>query len=145
MISQPTPGGRKFYQLTTRVLVNVTKRMEKAPTFLCQYFEFKKIAHYTQHPFKNAVGYFFNNVDGKRCTTVLSVFFCWYGSNPRTLLSLCRAIIFIFILVYTQVRRVIYSCIIIYTMKKHNFTWTYVFNCLIGLFSFLIETKYLSI
>ena len=42
--------------LYTRLLINFTKRTKKAPilrcTFLHQYLDFLKLAHYTQSPFK---------------------------------------------------------------------------------------------
>ena len=53
-------------------------------------------------------------------------------------LSLCRALIFFFVLLHTPVRQVRNQYIIIYTMRKHNFTWTSFFNCLIILLSFLL-------
>ena len=55
------------------------KMDEKAPilrcTFLYRYLEFKKLAHYTQDPFKNAVGFFLiPNADIETCIALLSVF-----------------------------------------------------------------------
>ena len=52
-------------KLYTRVLVNVTKQMNKSSIFRCtflhQYLEFLNISNYTQHPFKNSVGCIFRN------------------------------------------------------------------------------------
>ena len=71
------------------------KTYEKATILWCtilhKYLEFvwKKIAHYTQNPFKNEVvsKYFNPNIDREICTTILSVFF-WFGSNPKCFFSL---------------------------------------------------------
>ena len=75
------------------------------------------------------------NVDRETCTTVLSVFLALVPTQ-KMYLSLCRALIFCFTLVHTQIRQASNYYIIIYTMKKHHFTWTCVLNCLIVLLSF---------
>ena len=56
------------------------------------------------------------NFDRETCTPILSVFLVCF--QPKKYLSLCKALIFSFILVYTWVRRVINEYIIIYTTRK---------------------------
>ena len=69
------------------------------------------------------------------CTNILTVFF---GLVPnQKFLSLCRAIVFCFVLVHTQVRWVRSCYFVIYTINKQHFIWTSVLDCLIGLLSFL--------
>ena len=61
-------------------------------------------------------------------------FLVWF--QPKKCLSLCRDLTFCFILVHTQIIQVWNSYIIIYTMKKHHFTWTYILNWLIEIYHF---------
>ena len=68
--------------------------------------------------------------------------FFWFCSNPKKYLSLCRGLIFILILVYTQVILIRNQYIIIYTTNKRHFTWMSIFHCLIFLLSFLIQSQY---
>ena len=42
----------------------------------------------------------------------------------------------LFILVHTQVNQSRNYYIIIYTMKKHHYTWTFILNFLIGILTF---------
>ena len=54
----------------------------------------KKVSHYTQHPFKNVVEYFilfYTDIYGETCITVLSVFL--FGYNPKNIF-LCRDLTF---------------------------------------------------
>ena len=94
------------------------------------------IFHYTQHSFKNSVGFFilfYSHVDGEMCTSILSFF--WFGSNPNIYIYIFVELsFFCFILVHTQVRRVRNYYIIIYNMKNHHFKWMSFLNCLIGAF-----------
>ena len=74
-------------------------------TFLHKILEFlKKIIPIYIAPFHKCIGLIKKStyVNGETCTTVLSVFWVWF--QPKKKLSLCRAFIFRFILVYTQVR-----------------------------------------
>ena len=109
------------------VLVNITKRMEKAPilryTFLHQYLYFLT-SHYTQRPFKNSVDYFFliPMLMDKRAPPFCQLF--WFCSKPNIFIYLCRDLFFCPVLVHTRVRQVKNQYIIIYNMKKHHFTWT---------------------
>ena len=70
-------------------------------------------------------------VDGETRTTLLSVCFVWF--RPKIYYVLFYLSLFCFILVHTQVIQANYYYIIIYTTKKHYFTWTYILNSLIGL------------
>ena len=57
----------------------------------------EKIAHYTQHPLKNAVGYIYfliTNFDREMCTTILSVLLALV-TTPQKYLSPCRALFFL--------------------------------------------------
>ena len=68
------------------------------------------------------------------CTTLLSVFF---GLVPiQKYYLLLELSFFCFVLVHTRVRPEMNYYMIIYAMKKHRFTWTYILNFLIGLLSF---------
>ena len=62
--------------------------------------------------------------------------FCHFlGVSNQRKSSLCRDLIFLFVLVHTQVQvRNYYN--IIYTKETHNLTWTSLFYCLIGLLLF---------
>ena len=62
-----------------------------------------------------------------------------FGYNLKTISPLGRALIFGFILVYTQVRQVRNQYIIIHIMKKNHLTRTSVLKILIGLFSFFLN------
>ena len=123
--------------LYTRVLLNVTKRMKSTYFVVLHQYYFKAIPLQPDSFQKYSVIFFHMFIiSWLTRTAVLSVVY-WSGSNPGCYLSLCGYLIFSFILLYTQVRRVRKYYIIIYTPKKHHFTWTSVFNCLIELFSFL--------
>ena len=55
-----------WFQMTlyTGLIVNVTKRMNKAPIFPCTFLhQYFLIAYHTQPPLKNLVGWFFSYVD----------------------------------------------------------------------------------
>ena len=93
--------------INTGVLVNITKRMEKVPilrcTFFHQYLEcFEKLAHYNQPTFRKLWGVLFIilGIGWVTYTTVLSVFLGCGGFQTN---FFCRALIFIFILVYTWI------------------------------------------
>ena len=74
------------------------------------------------------------NVYRETRSTVLSVFFRLV-STPIQYLYLCRDIIFSFVLVHNQLRRVVNYYIMVYIIKKHNSTGTSVFKCSKLLFS----------
>ena len=99
------------------------------------------LSHYIQNPFKNPQGYIyiyiylFNSQYFQRNVHHHFISFSGFGSNSQKYLSLCRALIFLFFLVHTQVIQVSNQCIIIYTMNNNHFTWTSFFNCLIGILS----------
>ena len=118
------------------------KMDEKSPilrcTFIHQCFIQKKSIPLHTSPIQLCSGiYIYINpyVVGETCTAIFQ-FFCLVLTHQKYL-SLLRALIFCFILVHTQVRQVRKYYIIIYTIKKHHFTWTSVFNSLIGPLLFL--------
>ena len=80
----------------------------------------------------------------KRAPLVLSVFF-QFDFDPKTSIYFCKDINFCFILVHTQLGGVRNYYNIIYTTKKHHFTWMYIPNFLIDLFFFLflLTTTYI--
>ena len=152
MISQPTPSGRRINK-PIRVLVKFTKQMKNPPmlwcTFLHQYLILKWITHPTipcTHSMAQWADWKINlpMLTEKFAPPLCQLFFGLVPTqnNIHPLLELSY---FRFFLVYTRVRRVKNWYIIIYSIKKHHFTWTSVLNCLIGLFKILIQTQYLFI
>ena len=129
---------------TMRLVPNdtVTKRTKKAPILLCTFLNQHldqnkiKLAHYIHPPFKNIVVRF------KKIQMLMEKRpppFCQFFGLVTTLQkysSLCRDLVFSFILVHTQVNWVGNYYIIIYTMKNNHFIWMSVFNCLIGILYF---------
>ena len=110
--------------LYTRVLVHITKRMKNTHFTLhippSHFFPNYPTTPRTYSKMKRAI-YIFKipKVDGETRTTVLSCILGEFGSNQKLHLSHCRALVFFFLLVHTQVRQVKSWYIIIYTMKKH--------------------------
>ena len=94
-------------------------------------FGLLKIVHYTQHPFKNSVDcliLFYSQCWRRIVRHRFVRVFCLVPTQ-KYYLSLCRALVFCFILVHAQVIRVGNYYIIIFTMKKHHFIWTSILNC----------------
>ena len=119
--------------LYTRVRVNVKKHIEKAPILwyklLHKYLiKIDKNKPTTPSAYPIAQWYDNNpNVDGEIYTALLSVFFGLVPTPPKYL-SIVRDLIFCFILVHTQVILARNYYIFMYTTKKHNLTWTYIFK-----------------
>ena len=67
-------------------------------------------------------------------------FFCLVLTQ-NIYLSLFRSLAFLFVLVHTQLGRMMNYYITINTMKKHHSNCTSVPNCLIVLYNFLILTN----
>ena len=107
--------------------------MEKAPILQCTFLHIylKTISHYTQLPFKNVVEWFFIQILTEKCAPLFCQFFCLVPTQNKYLFV--EIMFFGFILVHVRLIQVSNQYIIIYTMKKHHFTWTPVFNFLIGL------------
>ena len=116
----------------TSVLVNTTQMTKQAPilrcTFFHQYLEFVE-NNYPNTPItfsKMQWDNFKNPILMEKHTLPFYQFHFCFGSTPPGYLSLCRAIIFGFILLYTRVRHIRNDYITIYTIRKYHFTCTYV-------------------
>ena len=48
-------------------------------------FNFKKIAHYTQHPFKSIVGLIKEKIVTKKCVQLFCQFLFWFSFDPNFL------------------------------------------------------------
>ena len=142
-----TPQFNKYkhceYQETTRLLVNVTKWMKNHP-FLgarlsINFWTWRKIIPLYPASIQKWSGLFHFILSQMLAEKLAPPFVLFVlGSNTKQYLSLCRALIFFFILVHTQVRRVSNYYIIIFIMKKHYFTWTSILNFLTGLLYFFV-------
>ena len=129
--------------LYTRVIVNFKKRMKKATILRCiflhQYLDFL-ISPLHPAPFEKFSGIFyfilFPMLVDKRAPPFCHCFFSF--QLKKIIYIFVEILFFIFVFVHTLVRQVINYYIIMYTMKKHPFTWTSVFNCLISLLSFFL-------
>ena len=97
--------------LYTKVLVNTTKLMKKHPFCGARFYTnifFGKISPLHPSPFKKSGIYFETfSVLTEKCAPPVCHFYFWFSSNPQKYVSIFRALIFSFILVYTQVKRVI--------------------------------------
>ena len=136
-----------WFQITLyiRVLENVKKWMKKpifGARFFINFWYFKRKI-ITKHPslIRKCIVLFnliLFSMLMEKCAPPFFHFSFWFGSNPKTYLSVCRALILNFILIHTLVRRISTYYIIIYTIKNHYFTRTSVLNSLMILLSFLV-------
>ena len=99
-------------KLYTRVQVNVTKRMKEVTILRCMFlhrhlvFFWKQSAYYAQHPFKNAVGWFFIPMLTEKCAPPFCQFYFWFGPSPKNMYLFVELSFFGFVSVNTRVIRV---------------------------------------
>ena len=131
------------------VLVNITKRMENHPFFgACFSINIWIFLTSPLHPdlFQKCCVLIFLCVH--YCmSTVQRSFVSFFGlvSTLKYYLSLCRSLLF---KIHLGIHPTKMGDKLVYYYLHHeeaSFNWTYILNCLIVLFSFLIQTQHLSI